>query len=668
MTAKFLNQEILTYNIKNLVSMIDRTFIKKDLLFVVTPARYRLFNLGIDSADKKLTVVANDVVPTPKQVTSDTVRTITKDPAVYAIGAEVVYEAEVLTPKFDNILGTTNDTISAIKSTTKDKRWEQFPSNVLFIVDDSTFVFYNRKNDSFTDCSNASVEIPIWGPNTSYPINFRVKNDYKIYECLIEHESNNDFTVDLTSGKWRFVYHTPINLYNVTQAEYDALLAANLINDSTRDSYFIRDGKNTVLEDELVDEWAIDTDYVVGKLVHFGTNVYECIQDHTSGMDFETDVSKWKIYIGCDISTLSQSINNIILDTEIRIDKGWSSSKIYNDIQQSLTDSKTFTLSELGKKVGTSYSIATTTSEMTRTDVIYLLDNAGTFDVYMVTDDAPVKIGDMNVDLSQYYSKTETDNTFLKKTDAEGKYASLVSVNGKVAKTDILKSVGYNSKDTEIISAKTVYEIALEGILVDTTTVYGSDIINFPLGRYRFSSDSFVKNILNLPVTMAGILTITSITPDKNSLDSSYVFRTYEYEPYEGGTYIRKITVGSTAGVISTDTGWKRLCTTGATDAINVDISVSSPSIFSVAEYFRYSIKNGLCIIDFGGITSNISTQSILASLPFTVKNRPVATLLNNTGDKVIGIAHINSGQADIHFSTAITNEGAYGQMICTLD
>ena len=44
-------------------------------------------------------------------------------------------------------------------------------------------------------------------------------------------------------------------------------------------------------------------------------------------------------------------MSGLILDTEVRIDKTYSSSKIYQDIQQCLQDSKDFTLEELGKKI-----------------------------------------------------------------------------------------------------------------------------------------------------------------------------------------------------------------------------------------------------------------------------------------------------------------------------
>ena len=101
MGKQFLDSEILNYTIKNLVSQIDKTFLKKNVLFNVTPAYYRLFNSVTDNPSDKLTVIANGLTPTTGQVTSDTVRFITKNPSIYAVGAEVVFIEEVMTPKLD---------------------------------------------------------------------------------------------------------------------------------------------------------------------------------------------------------------------------------------------------------------------------------------------------------------------------------------------------------------------------------------------------------------------------------------------------------------------------------------------------------------------------------------------------------------------------------------
>ncbi len=154
-----------------------------------------------------------------------------------------------------------------------------------------------------------------------------------------------------------------------------------------------------------------------------------------------------------------QTLSSIILDAEVRLDKTWSSSKIYTDIQQCLDDSKAYTLAELGKASGASYKVVSSTGEMTEQKYIYLMsDSSGSYNLYIVEDDgSTVQIGNTTINLSDYYTKTEIDNDFLKKTDADGKYATITTVDGKVDKTSIL-SIMQDTDNSKVFGAKAVYD------------------------------------------------------------------------------------------------------------------------------------------------------------------------------------------------------------------
>ena len=116
MATKFLDIEVLNYAIKSLSKQIDMTFLKKSVLYNVQKETYRLFNSATDNPADKLLVVANNVVPQANEVTSDTVRFVTKTPAVYTVGAEVVHIPEVLTPKYDNVSGISDTDLTTIKN------------------------------------------------------------------------------------------------------------------------------------------------------------------------------------------------------------------------------------------------------------------------------------------------------------------------------------------------------------------------------------------------------------------------------------------------------------------------------------------------------------------------------------------------------------------------
>ena len=231
MGKQFLDSEILNYTIKNLVSQIDKTFLKKNVLFNVTPAYYRLFNSVTDNPSDKLTVIANGLTPTTGQVTSDTVRFITKNPSIYKVGAEVVFVEEVMTPKFDNIKGITENELKILKADTKNNRQNKYNSNILFVVDDTKLVFYDRTLDTFTDCTSGEKTIPNWEVNHDYVVGDKVSNDDIIYKCIKDHHSDLvDFDVD--KDNWIIELDKYLRL---SQDKYEQMVKDVLINSDNKE-------------------------------------------------------------------------------------------------------------------------------------------------------------------------------------------------------------------------------------------------------------------------------------------------------------------------------------------------------------------------------------------------------------------------------------------------
>ena len=108
----------------------------------------------------------------------------------------------------------------------------------------------------------------------------------------------------------------------------------------------------------------------------------------------------------------------VINDSSVQLDKTYSSSKIYTELQNVLDTSKAYTLSEVAKASGASYKVVTDTSEMTDVRFIYLLANGETYDMYIYEEDTQTatKIGDTAIELSNVYTKDEVDNAFVLKT------------------------------------------------------------------------------------------------------------------------------------------------------------------------------------------------------------------------------------------------------------
>ena len=112
--------------------------------------------------------------------------------------------------------------------------------------------------------------------------------------------------------------------------------------------------------EEQIKDWVSGGSYLEGDYIYHEGEIYRCL---TSNSDVDFDESNWE-QVTYGIDELSkedverllglteeeiEAMADLILDTEVRIDKTYSSSKIYTDIQQCLEDSKTYTLEELEK-------------------------------------------------------------------------------------------------------------------------------------------------------------------------------------------------------------------------------------------------------------------------------------------------------------------------------
>ena len=280
MASKFLDIDVLTYAIKNLTKQIDKVFLKKSVLFDVQNAYYRMFDATTDDISKKLVVVSNDTTPTTGQIKSDDVRAVTKTPvSVYAVGSEIIYIDEVLTPKFDNVLGISEVDLTAIKNDTTENRQNNYKSNILFVVDDTNLVFYDRDLDTFTDCTSNNTSTPNWIPNHDYVIDNYVKYNNQIYKCVKDHTSSTNFEDD--DANWISVL---TEYYVLTKTQHDQLVADGIITDETKNLYIVIDGDDDTQNGsyiEIVDTLPTPSADILDCVYFDKTNnhIYRCIED-----------------------------------------------------------------------------------------------------------------------------------------------------------------------------------------------------------------------------------------------------------------------------------------------------------------------------------------------------------------------------------------------------
>ena len=192
-----------------------------------------------------------------------------------------------------------------------------------------------------------------------------------------------------------------------------------------------------------------------------------------------------------------QTLSSIILDTEVRLDKTYSSSKIYTDIQDALKESKEYCLKQLASKSTGSFKKVNDTTEVTDGNYLYLILNPSTskYDIYALVDSNVELLTSVDVNLDDYYTKTEVDNDFLKKTDADGKYATITTVDGKVDKTSIATAISSTPSVDKVASEKAVYDKNT----INHKTIKDIDILDY--ASKVVDNFEFVRgfNVINSP-------------------------------------------------------------------------------------------------------------------------------------------------------------------------
>lgn len=452
-----------------------------------------------------------------------------------------------------------------------------------------------------------------------------------------------------------------------------------------------------------------DTYYEGGDVCHYNNYVYIC-NNPTTG-DF--DPSRW-VRLGDYLTALTEddikdmlaltteqldTLASIILDGEIRVDKTHSSSKIYADIQEAIQTAKDYTLKEIGKAVGASYSIVTTVDDMVDNKVIYLLLNGSVYDMYIVEEDgSAIKVGDLSVDLTNYYTKSEIDADFLKKSEAEGTYAKSETVtnhiddtaihmtqdekdkilnkddvvtvlnedvtdeqigsakvvyeelNKKIDKASITTTVDANSTDNQVPSAKAIYNKSKNRIIWLPS---GGDIIAYAdsIGEESVTETVRVMNATNTPYGVNNksndfYYTIYSMANSKYKRIIAYDVRT-------NGMYM----IMKNNGAWHT---WQRVCTTSVADVgvtkINIINGIVNPDC-------NYQVKNGVCYIQLNtgtySLGENVNSLQLATGLPIPLSGQVANTYVPwASGDASKQVILFVDGVGDLKLHAPVSANG----------
>ena len=404
--------------------------------------------------------------------------------------------------------------------------------------------------------------------------------------------------------------------------------------------------KQSSLEDRCIAPWKSGEVYQKDiSYVSYNDYLYFCtvsnsdtdfVESHwTKLSDTISELTKSDIEALVNLSPAEISKLSDLISTEIRLDKTFSSSDTYTRIQAAIDTAKEYTNNQLGKAVKPAYKVVSSTSEVTETGYFYLISNGANYDMYVLSSNGSVvSLGTSEVDLSNYYDKTEIEADFLKKTDATSTYATITTVDGKVDKTSIITTKDNSATDDQVYSAK-VINTELDRVVKKTniSTTIDSTSTNDTVPTNKAVYDSLINKVNN---------TIVLTTADEvNSFDR--VYQSFIIGPsvaeavglpkapdstwfcinlshVKGFKYPSQIAF-EYAGIerIMYRTAhngvwhnWRKMPTTSVADAPTVTKEISSDEVSSGA--IKYTIINGichLCLLNFVFVNTGIVAKML---------------------------------------------------------
>lgn len=423
--------------------------------------------------------------------------------------------------------------------------------------------------------------------------------------------------------------------------------------------------------------------YLKDELCIYDNYIYKCNSTATGtwnpdrwtliGDDItELTLDEIKAMLGLTTEQLT-TLSSIILDSEVRLDKTYSSSKIYSSIQDALDTSKAYTLAEIGKISGASYKVVTTTSDMTDEKVIYLLQNGSTYDMYIVDSGTPTRIGDVSIDLSDYYTKTEIDNDFLKKTDATSTYATKTELNDKADATALDDKVNITDIIDNLTSTDNNKPLsANQGKILDNKKLNKSDAYKIEIIN---ADDVNIKDfILEKCIDENKVYHITarSNCTDLPKVNSNYYMIVEKIGSFTCKVIAMELAYKDSIYVCTYRidnakwTSWKKVCTTSIEDVPVTNIAPSDTTTFVNFKgnaNCNYCVKNGICYVTIWNVKIASTGQTIRTGifLPKGANNRSGALLTGNGDATPHAFVYVIGDTGELCFDVKDANANLYG-------
>lgn len=364
-----------------------------------------------------------------------------------------------------------------------------------------------------------------------------------------------------------------------------------------------------------------------------------------------------------------------------------SSKQIADDIAKSILEANEYTDSLLKNISSIQLEwCATSLPTTAENNKIYILPVASggktvnTLNIWNNTSNNWVSIGNLEMDITQFYNKSEIDTKMdlkANKTEvvandkivqtldsATNSSDTVLSTSGLqvemdkkaneddvIKKTDIITTIDSTSTDSEIATAKAVNDLLQTESPGNLKIPLNEDLNNLIYNRTRVWMNSQTVEIATFTNMPSGRFTECAVI----------------FIPYENANsdYGEQIFVGNNNRIFirnkvtTTWTAWRKVCTTGVADVPWTELTLDSGMVGNI----YYQIKNGICYVNVNDLhSSTMSTngQTIVIGLPKPASGIPWYPLISNSASHGGLLVNIDSTGKMINHA-GLNNEVYFG-------
>lgn len=206
-----------------------------------------------------------------------------------------------------------------------------------------------------------------------------------------------------------------------------------------------------------------------------------------------------------------------------------------------------YVLEQIAKVYQNSYEVVSSVDDVIHEGVMYLVGTQSPYDLYILENGQKINLGDTNVDLSNYYTKEETNNTFATRSELAN---YITSAQCEATYMPLTERNNLQDKLVSGFNIATINETSLLGqnknfSLVETAT-YESDKLNIPT-KLKTSDNLILLNHNDTSLPSSSIA-VSMINGKKIVADNNMGLPTLNFEVAEPLT----INLPNTSGVNAT--------------------------------------------------------------------------------------------------------------------